>query len=596
MQFTETFPHNGHCVWSPDGRHLAAVSISRASITSPALLPLIHRVPFACVPLSQTDKICVTIRHASTLRVHCTFTTDPSPIAALHWSPDSQYVLVVHLTTKCLQVFSLQSPSFLCRIDESLFGLSSARFSPDSRHVVTTSAFALRLTVHSLVTGQSYHIRRPKHSTTANRFSPDGRLLVVAERHACVDHLGLYDAASWTLIHHLPLDPTSDLLDAAWSPDSLAVAVWQGVLEAAVDVWAVDGRRLAQWRGDEGGLGISVVQWSNDGMFLVLGGYDDRVRVLHAGTWKLIADWRVEDRVRGKAVAVYRERRSEDVQADAAADKENSVDSSGDGLNDSTLSDHSKEEAKTDPSAKLAHTRTLSTLVTTATAGAGRSAKHRSTRSISAARPLPSGGSLSTRGPLSSANQSTVRGVRSLSMSSDALRKAGATSSAVPTQFVVVPSPFTLPAPALPIASAPTRASSALPPAPAIGVSQLAFSLSSSFLAVSSLSLPSAVFLYHLPSLSLRAVLTLIAPVDDASWTRDEDGTEALLITCKGGLTKLFVWRESGAGVVEVPTEGFAVRKAAWAEGGRGAVCLMDKTKFCCVFTSKEISAAEQQI
>ena len=261
----------------------------------------------------------------STLHVQATFAAHQSPISALHWSPDSCYLLAVHLSTRLLQVFSLHSPSFQCRLDESTFGLTAGRFTPDSRHLLVSSAFALRLSLHSLVTASTCHIRRPKYSTAAHHFSPDGRLLAVAERHNGADHLGLYDTATWTQTHLFPLDPQGDLSDFTWAPDSLSLAAWHGVLEAAVDVCAVDGRRLMRWRGEEGGMGVARVVYSPCGLFLAVAGYDDELRLFHCHTAALVAQCRVEDRICAKGAAVYVERSADELQAagEDAADKEN---------------------------------------------------------------------------------------------------------------------------------------------------------------------------------------------------------------------------------------------------------------------------------
>ena len=547
------------------------------------------------------------VRHASTLLIERTFTaTSSSPISSLQWSPDSLYLLLVHQSTQLLQVFSLSTPSLVCRVDESLYGLCTARFTPDSRHLLTTSPDALRLSIHSLLTSHSYHIRRPKHSTTAAHFSPDASLLLTAERHRNTDHLCLYDTHTWQEVGHWPVGGGAgggegggwcvDLWDFVWAPDSTRVAVWQGVLECAVDVWAIDGRRVWGWRGEDGALGVSRVEWSRDGLFLVVGGYDEHVRVFHAGTGKMIAEWAVEERVRGKGVTVYRECRSEDVLSGGLGGKENE----GDGFDESIVTDLSlgrDEEVDGSRGSRPGHKHALSTLpksVGAAVASGKVGTKgHRSSQSISAARPPLA----SSRLPSSSSNRAPMeRSTRALSMTSSAVRRStvghGPPASSVPTQYVIAPVPFSIPTahgPALG-ASLPSTSASAPPPLPSIGICLLSFSLSSTFLAVRSLSLPSSLFLYHLPTLSLHCVLVHLHPVDDASWWREDDA-DVLLCTCKGGLAKVFRWREDGAGVVEVPRQGFGVRKVAWGSGQDGVrLCLMDKASFCCVYSSNSIA------
>ena len=102
-------------------------------------------------------------------------------IQRIEWAPDSCYVLcalckpkaivqVCFTTSTCgmaclaysKQVWSVSDTSWSCKIDEGVAGLSYARWTPDSRHVITVSDFCVRLTVWSLINRSRTFIKFPK--------------------------------------------------------------------------------------------------------------------------------------------------------------------------------------------------------------------------------------------------------------------------------------------------------------------------------------------------------------------------------------------------------------------------------------------------
>ena len=103
-------------------------------------------------------------------------------ITRLEWSPDSLFLLAAQYKRSVVQVWSMERPSWVCRIDEGPVGMAFARWAPDSRHILTASDFQLRLTVWSLVDRSSAYIRHPKFGNRACEFSHDGQFLAVAER------------------------------------------------------------------------------------------------------------------------------------------------------------------------------------------------------------------------------------------------------------------------------------------------------------------------------------------------------------------------------------------------------------------------------
>jgi hypothetical protein len=57
------------------------------------------------------------------------------------WSKDSDFILCSLNKRNIVQVFSLENPEWKCKIDEGSAGLIQVCWSPDSRHILTTSDF-----------------------------------------------------------------------------------------------------------------------------------------------------------------------------------------------------------------------------------------------------------------------------------------------------------------------------------------------------------------------------------------------------------------------------------------------------------------------
>jgi WD40 repeat protein len=151
-------------------------------------------------------------------------------ISRIEWSPDSQMLLAAQYKRALVQMFSLERPTWVCRIDEGPVGLTYARWAPDSRHVLTSSDFSLRLTIWSLVDRSSAYIRQPKFAAKGCEFSHDGRFLAVVERREYKDMIGIYATDTWELVKHFAVDAV-DLEDLAWSPDDRFIAIWDTPLE-----------------------------------------------------------------------------------------------------------------------------------------------------------------------------------------------------------------------------------------------------------------------------------------------------------------------------------------------------------------------------
>ena len=123
--------------------------------------------------LASASGSTLTIRDAVTLEILDTHTCIDK-IEKIEFSPDSSYILCGIYTRCAIQVFSVADSKWRCRINESVAGIVSASWSPDSRHIVVESDFGIQLAIWSLVENISYIINSPKFGQSVYSFSDCG--------------------------------------------------------------------------------------------------------------------------------------------------------------------------------------------------------------------------------------------------------------------------------------------------------------------------------------------------------------------------------------------------------------------------------------
>ena len=74
-------------------------------------------------------------------------------------------------------------------------------------------------------------------------FSPDARMMALAERRDGKDSVALFECDGWTALRSFPV-ATEDLADLRWSPDSTVLCVIDSVLQYQVLLYPVDGACL----------------------------------------------------------------------------------------------------------------------------------------------------------------------------------------------------------------------------------------------------------------------------------------------------------------------------------------------------------------
>lgn len=221
-------------------------------------------------------------------------------------------VCIGKVYTNCLnhlfmfQVWSIEQSQWTCKIDEGSAGLVACCWTPDSRHILTTSDFQLRMTLWSLVNKTISYIKYPKLVQGGLDFSKNGKYMALVERRDCKDYVSLFHCGDWQLVRNFQLD-TKDVAGLAWSPDGKVMCVWDSVLDYKVLLYSIDGRCIASYSAYEHALGVKSVAWSPTSQFLAIGSYDQKVRVLNHVTWKTVAEHSHPSTVDFNSVVVYTE-------------------------------------------------------------------------------------------------------------------------------------------------------------------------------------------------------------------------------------------------------------------------------------------------
>ncbi|PRP89130.1 WD repeat-containing protein WRAP73 [Planoprotostelium fungivorum] len=284
MELSELYPHSASksVKWSPDGKFIAVALNYR-----------------------------LLIRETANLGVTSLFSCN-ADIGDLEWSPDGDYVACLIPKRSMVQIWCATKSTksgneWSCKIEESIAGCTSVRWSPDSRHVLTVSDFQMRLTVWSVVDRSSMHIHHPKSSSQGISFNKSGVYLAVLQRKDSKDMVSIYSTDNWENVSTFTLD-TFDAVDLAWASDDTCLCVWDNCVNYKICVYSLNGGKLYEYQAYEHALGIKSVQWScTTSQMLAVGSYDQKVRLLNPLTKKCMMEWNHSAPLSRANTTVYRE-------------------------------------------------------------------------------------------------------------------------------------------------------------------------------------------------------------------------------------------------------------------------------------------------
>ena len=352
-----------------------------------------------------------------------------------------------------LQIWLIANTDWTCKIDEGSIGLLSCCWSPDSRHILTTSNFHLRISIWSLVTKSVLYIKNPKPDVKFS-FTSSGDLLILPERVDTKDYICIFDCSVWKLCKRFMVE-THDLAGLSVSPNGRTICIWDSLFNHKALLYSMDGNHLATYMATESTLGIRCAAWSPSNQFLAIGRCDQSFVILNTVSWKSLSHCEHPHTI-SAGPAVYVE--------------------------------------------------------------------------------VPDGQPL------------------------------GMTHASAPTRYQVATSPFLVPT--LPLD----------PDKPAVkcGVGTVSFSPDGRYLATVNGNMPTAVWIWTVPTFHLCAALIQLHPVGGVGW----DPVHSRLAVCTQG-DRLYVWSSAGCVSISVPRSLGAVAEAlVWHPAGT-SVALVDGSQFC---------------
>ncbi|KIK96018.1 hypothetical protein PAXRUDRAFT_32676 [Paxillus rubicundulus Ve08.2h10] len=304
MDFTEIYKQSGNIVDFSPGAHFILNAVEDVLI--------VRRTDTLQITRTWTIGVASdTLKVLSNARQSPSGPTSPTStdrwISHAGWSCDSEYLFAASAKRATVEVFNLRDENWSARIETGAEGLVKAEWAPDGRNILCFSEWGLRVTIWSIVTGTSTYIQFPIHPDRGYAFRPDARYFLLAERHKSKDTLGIYDVSdSFKLVRHFPL-PTANLSSLALSPTGNYLAIWEGILEYKISILSLAGDIQGTFcPSPDPGFGVRNVAWHPTGMFLAVGGWDDKIHILDSLTWSTVSTLELSSRI-PSGVTLWRE-------------------------------------------------------------------------------------------------------------------------------------------------------------------------------------------------------------------------------------------------------------------------------------------------
>ncbi|KAK3333181.1 WD40-repeat-containing domain protein [Cercophora scortea] len=267
MRFSQTLKSSGHCLPSPDGKHIATLFSSIINVRAVRALEVVHVVT---LPPDFTG-----------------------PVLSLQWSPSSRLLLVAG--AKQIRVLSALDHSFHATIKNPVApGTKPAYvgFGASDTEICVISAFGLKFAVHDLASSKTTEIGSPKSSSVAAAsggfsFRPGTRHLALLTRTAGKDMISIHDFPKRDVLKSWAPD-TVDAQGVTWSPDGRWLVVWESAaLGHKVIFYTADGHCFKTWLGPAMtpsdskdyalGAGVKSIQFSADARHLAVGDWSRRI-------------------------------------------------------------------------------------------------------------------------------------------------------------------------------------------------------------------------------------------------------------------------------------------------------------------------------
>ena len=192
------------------------------------------------------------------------------------------------------RVWDLQDENWCATIDNGSGGMgkiANVEFGSDDSEVLVFSSYGSKVTAWSLWTGKSTEVKDPKFARRGYGRSATGRngIFAILTRPAAQDVVSLHVPGSYALIKSFT-PQTSDAQGLRWSPDGKWLAIWDTPSAGyKVLIYTADGNLFRTFNGDYfdddlKGLGIKSIEWSPNGDFLILAGFEKTLTMLGTRT------------------------------------------------------------------------------------------------------------------------------------------------------------------------------------------------------------------------------------------------------------------------------------------------------------------------
>ncbi|KAK6332140.1 hypothetical protein TWF718_002674 [Orbilia javanica] len=206
-----------------------------------------------------------------------------------------------------IEIFDADNEDWKATLSPGFGGIKYVDFAANSDEVLVLSEFGLKVTIWSLKINFHVDLQHPKFGAKGFGYRPGTNHFALLTRPVAHDMLNLYSPESYALIKSIEL-PTIDAQALKWSPDGR----WIAVLESSsagyrVLLYTANGHMFRTHEQPCVGLGLRTLEWSSDGDFLALGGYDGSVIFLNNFLFNKVVEMRHTTEIKTMSTDVWSE-------------------------------------------------------------------------------------------------------------------------------------------------------------------------------------------------------------------------------------------------------------------------------------------------
>ena len=199
---------------------------------------------------------------------------------------DSQRILCASRTH--ISVWDIHDEKWSAEIETAdSSAVANVDFTPTHDELIAFSEFNTQLTIFSLKSGEQRVIKSPKFAgLNGFGFRPATGQLAVLLKNDANDTLTLHETETYDVITAVTL-PTADAQGLKWSPNGAWIAIWESAAAGTkLAIYTADAQHYRTYAEplNDSKLGVKVVEWSPDSLFLAIGKHDATVDFINSTT------------------------------------------------------------------------------------------------------------------------------------------------------------------------------------------------------------------------------------------------------------------------------------------------------------------------